>query len=45
MMVMMTTDAKMRRVMVARDRQLMRVLDLISIAQLFLSFYIGYYNI
>lgn len=29
MMVMMTTEANTRRVMVARDRQLIRVLDLI----------------
>jgi hypothetical protein len=38
MMVMMTTEAKMSRVMVASERQLMRVLDFISTAQLFLTF-------
>lgn len=37
MMVIMTIDAKTRRVMVAREIQLSRVLDLISMAQLFLT--------
>ena len=38
MIVMMTTDAKTSRVIVANERILMRVFDLISTAQLFLIF-------
>jgi len=38
MIVMITTEAKTSRVMVAKERQLMRVFDFISIAQLFLTF-------
>jgi hypothetical protein len=38
MMVIMTMEAKISRVIVARERQLMRAFDSMSIAQLFLSF-------
>lgn len=38
--VSITTVAKIRRVIVERDKQLMSVLDFISIAQLFFNLYI-----